>query len=86
MSDDRRKYDDELKDLIKEAKQEVLDEILPVKKEVTKIWVLLNGNGEEGLVAKISRHESWIASVQGYIRTAATGIILLTTTNSLFSF
>lgn len=63
--EERRKYDNELRDAISE-----------VKADTHKIWELLNGNGKEGLVAKIKRHDDWIISVQGYHRLAATSLVI----------
>lgn len=65
MSEDRRKYDDELKVAIRE-----------VKEETSKIWKLLNGNGTEGLVAKVNRHDTHLLTVQGYVRSAVTALIV----------
>ena len=41
-----------------------------------KIWILLNGNGKEGLVAKADRHDLFIKSVQGFITTAQYSLIV----------
>lgn len=54
--------------------QEILKEI---RDDVKAIWKILNGNGELGLVAKVSNHEKYIDSLRSTINRAIFYIVIV---------